>query len=71
MVRDGRLGEFERLREVADAAHLARREPAHDRHPRRVGECLEDGGEVLGRLGVQGRKVRTAAERLEDGQGFH
>ena len=58
VVRDRRLGEGERLGEVADAARLAGREPVHDRDAGRVGERLEDARQLRRRARRPSRACR-------------
>ncbi len=65
MVADRRLGTAAGLGEVARArlAILARRDEREQPEPHRIGECLEESGELVGvglgeRLGLQGSAAR-------------
>jgi hypothetical protein len=62
MVADGRLRETNRLSEVTDAGlgSWLRRNEAEKAKPRRIGECFEHRGELLG--------VSLVERRMEDGR---
>src|SRR5215203_5799950 len=70
-MRDGRLGQLERLGQIADAAGFAAGETVDDRNAGRVGEGLEGGCELFSRGGLERWCAGTAAERLENRQRFH
>ncbi len=66
VVRDRRLRELERGRQVADADLRRRREPVDDRDAGRIREGLEDERELLGGVRRHHRRLRPAADRLEN-----
>src|SRR4051794_38251485 len=71
MVRDRRLRELERRREIADTDLVRSRENVDDRHAGRIGERLEPRCELLARVTVERLDLRATADRLKNGQGLH
>ena len=68
-MRDGRLRELERVREVTHAALFPAGESVDDRDPGRVAECLEDRSELVRRARLQRRRCGATAEGLKEQAG--
>ena len=67
MMGDGRLGQIERLCEVAHADLVRRRQAIDDRDPGRVRERFELRGQLVALVNCQRLRGRAAAEGGKDG----